>query len=332
MIRASTRWIFLVAVLPALAADDWRSWLNRGIEAHKSARYQEAVEDFQKSIHLSPNEVLPHLYLGTTWMAQYSPGTESSEKARNAEMEFNTVLQFDPENFTVLQSLASLTYQEAKGITNEDEKLRKLDQAVRWYRRVLAVDPRNKDAYFSLCLIDWVKWYPNVTQSVTLVEEGVSYLAKALEIDPQSDDGLRYKNLLIKESADALEEYRPNLEAHANRWVQQALNAKFAKESGQQAPQRVSITGDAFQQNLIRKVRPVYPQAAKAGRIQGTVRYAAIIGKDGHVMELRLVSGHPLLAVDSTRAAVSQYKYRPTFYNGDPVEVITWIDVNFSIQ
>src|SRR5258708_7819115 len=201
MIRATRQWIFLVALISIHAAEDWRTWLNRGIEAYKNAQYQDAAGDFQKSVSLSPNEVMPHLYLATAWMAQYVPGSASPEKARNAETEFNTVMQLDPQNFTAMQSLGLLSYQEAKGVTNEDEKLRKLDEAASWYRKVLAVDPRNKEAYFSLSLIDWVKWYPDVTQSATLMEEGAGYLAKALEIDPQSDDGLTYKTLLIKQFA-----------------------------------------------------------------------------------------------------------------------------------
>ncbi len=207
-----------------------------------------------------------------------------------------------------------------------------MDAAASWYQKILAVDPRNKQAYFSLCLIDWVKWYPNLTDSATLMEEGTSYLAKALEIDPQRDNVLTYKNLLIKEIADLPAKYRPNVEAAALRWVQKAMNARFAMESSQQGPRRIRVTGDVQQNKLIRKVPPVYPPLAKARRIQGTVRFSAIIGKDGHVQILSLISGHPLLAVESTRAAVSQWEYKPTLFNGDPVEVVTEIDVTFSIQ
>jgi len=164
------------------------------------------------------------------------------------------------------------------------------------------------------------------------MEEGTSYLAKALEIDPHRDNVLTYKNLLVKEIADLPAKYRPNVEAAALRWVQKAMNARFAMESSQQGPRRIRVTGDVQQNKLIRKVPPVYPPLAKARRIQGTVRFSAIIGKDGHVQILSLISGHPLLAVESTRAAVSQWEYKPTLFNGDPVEVVTEIDVTFSIQ
>ena len=82
--------------------------------------------------------------------------------------------------------------------------------------------------------------------------------------------------------------------------------------------------------NLITKVTPVYPPLAKQARIQGTVRFNAVIGKDGSIKELTLVSGHPLL-VPSANEAVRQWVYRPTLLNGQPVEVMTQIDVNFAL-
>ncbi|HZU29186.1 MAG TPA: energy transducer TonB [Bryobacteraceae bacterium] len=96
-------------------------------------------------------------------------------------------------------------------------------------------------------------------------------------------------------------------------------------------PQRIRVGGNVQAANLIRKVMPVYPPLAKQARIQGTVRFTAIIGKDGTIQNLQLVSGHPLL-VEAARQAVSQWVYKPTMLNGEPVEVVTQIDVNFSLS
>ena len=85
------------------------------------------------------------------------------------------------------------------------------------------------------------------------------------------------------------------------------------------------------QANLIRKITPVYPPLAKQARIQGQVRFTAIIGKDGSIQNLQIVSGHPLL-VPAAQDAVRQWLYRPTLLNGEPVEVITQIDVNFTLS
>jgi protein TonB len=91
------------------------------------------------------------------------------------------------------------------------------------------------------------------------------------------------------------------------------------------------VGGNVQQANLIRQVKPVYPALAKQARIQGTVELSAIIGKDGKVQDLKLVHGHPLL-VQAAIQAVRDWEYRPTLLNGEPVEVATTIDVNFTLQ
>ena len=74
----------------------------------------------------------------------------------------------------------------------------------------------------------------------------------------------------------------------------------------------------------------LYPPLARQTRISGTVKLHAIIGKDGTVQQLQVVSGHPLL-VQSALDAVRQWRYQPTLLNGEPVEVDTEIDVIFSL-
>jgi TonB family protein len=95
--------------------------------------------------------------------------------------------------------------------------------------------------------------------------------------------------------------------------------------------QRVRVGGNVQNVNLIRKVVPAYPALAKQARIQGTVRFNAIIGKDGSILNLQTVTGHPLL-VPAAMEAVKQWMYKPTLLNNEPVEVITTIDVNFTLS
>ncbi|MEK7752796.1 MAG: energy transducer TonB [Acidobacteriota bacterium] len=97
------------------------------------------------------------------------------------------------------------------------------------------------------------------------------------------------------------------------------------------APQRIRVGGNVQQAKLLNQPKPVYPPLAKQARIQGTVRFNAIIGRDGAIANLVVVSGHPLL-VPSALEAVRQWKYQPTLLNGEPVEVVTQIDVNFTLQ
>ncbi len=103
------------------------------------------------------------------------------------------------------------------------------------------------------------------------------------------------------------------------------------KSADAEAPKRIRVGGNVQAVNLVTKVIPVYPPQAKQARIQGTVRFTATIGKDGTILNLDLISGHPLLA-DAARQAVQQWVYKPTLLNGDPVEVITQIDVNFTLS
>jgi len=95
-------------------------------------------------------------------------------------------------------------------------------------------------------------------------------------------------------------------------------------------PQRIRVGGNVQAANLINQVRPVYPPLAKQARISGTVELSAIIGKDGRVQDLKVVRGHPLL-VQSALDAVKNWIYKPTLLNGEPVEVSTTIDVNFTL-
>jgi periplasmic protein TonB len=82
--------------------------------------------------------------------------------------------------------------------------------------------------------------------------------------------------------------------------------------------------------NLVHRVTPDYPYAAKMSHVQGAVVLAAIISKAGTIEDLRVVSGHPLL-VGAAIQAVSQWRYKPYILNNEPVEVETHIVVNFTL-
>ena len=96
-------------------------------------------------------------------------------------------------------------------------------------------------------------------------------------------------------------------------------------------PKSIRVGGNVQAAKLIRQPKPTYPPLAKQARIQGTVRFNAVIGKDGTIQNLTLVSGHPLL-IPSAQEAVRQWVYQPTTLNGEPVEVVTTIDVNYTLS
>lgn len=92
-----------------------------------------------------------------------------------------------------------------------------------------------------------------------------------------------------------------------------------------------SVSGGVQNAKLLRKILPQYPPLARQARISGTVRLVGIIGKDGTIQNLQLVSGPPLL-VDAAFQAVRQWIYSPTLLSGQPVEVIAPIDVIFTLN
>jgi len=95
-------------------------------------------------------------------------------------------------------------------------------------------------------------------------------------------------------------------------------------------PQRVRVSQGVSQGLLIHKVQPIYPPLARQARVQGTVVLQALIGTDGTIENLHVVSGHPMLT-DAALQAVKQWQYKTYYLNGNPVEVETTINVNFTL-
>src|SRR5271157_5926569 len=227
-----------------------RDQLNKGVAAFKNAQYPEAVEHFKTAVDLDPNFPTARLYLATAYMQQYIPGAESPENKQMADAahdQFLKVLEQDPKNTVALASVASLYLNQ-----------KKWDEAEQWYNKLIAVDPKNADAYYSLGFIAWSKWYPvygtaranlgmkqedpgpikdkKVKEELKqkygpVIEGGLQALDKALQINPDYDDAMAYENLLIRERADladSKEEYDRQVKI-ADDWVQKALATKKAK-------------------------------------------------------------------------------------------------------
>ncbi len=101
--------------------------------------------------------------------------------------------------------------------------------------------------------------------------------------------------------------------------------------SSDPAVKRIRVGGQVAQSNLIRKVQPVYPGPAKAAGIQGTVEIEADISKEGVPVELRVISSPSDDLSQASLEAVRQWRYRPTLLNGNPVEIVTDVIVNFTL-
>jgi len=91
------------------------------------------------------------------------------------------------------------------------------------------------------------------------------------------------------------------------------------------------VSGPIQQAQLTSSIEPRYPAIARQTKTEGTVVLHAIISRDGRITALEVVSGHPLL-VQAALDAVRQWRYRPTYLGGEPVEVETSITVIFRLS
>ena len=96
-------------------------------------------------------------------------------------------------------------------------------------------------------------------------------------------------------------------------------------------PKRVRVSSGVIAGMLIKRVSPEYPEKARKKRIQGTVFLSEVINKNGDVADLSVISGDPMLA-KAALVAAKQWKYRPYLLQGQPVEVESQIQMNFTLS
>jgi tetratricopeptide (TPR) repeat protein len=264
--RIGTACAALVLIVGLSGCDKLKSrdHLNKGVAAFKAARYADAVEHFKTAIALDSSNPNARLYLATAYMQQWIPGAvspENDQMAKQARDEFLKVLEEYPNEKTALASLASLAYNQATSLS-QDEKQKMLDEAAKWNNKIIEVDPKDKEAYYMLGVISWAKWYPQLmtaranlrmkpedpgpikdqkvkedlkAQYSSIIEQGTQDLQKALGIDPEYDDAMAYMNLLVRERADLAdnpEAYKKQIQI-ADSWVQKALDTKKIKAARQ---------------------------------------------------------------------------------------------------
>ena len=192
-----------------------RDQLNKGIQAFKNARYEEAVGHFQNSIELDPNYEQAKLYLATAYSYQVVPNLDTPENLKIAQKAidgFQAVLAKDPNDLTALKQIASI-----------DRNIKKFDEAKEYEKKVIALAPNDAEAYYTLGVVNWMQAYKNAITilaadgltddgngnvkkskaaclklqeaNTALVNEGLQFLQKAVEINPTYDDAMQYLNL-----------------------------------------------------------------------------------------------------------------------------------------
>ena len=241
-------------VLSATGCDKLRArdQLNKGVQAYKNGRFEEAIEHFKNSVAYDPDLGVARLYLATAYFGQYVPGVDTPENNHSAEQaieQYQKVLESQPNKtngITALKGIASLYF-----------NMKKFDQAKQYQRKVLEQDATDPEAYYSIGVIDWTQTYaPNqaVRTSMSLkpddpikdqkacedlrtkndatVKEGIEMLNQAIKLRKDYDDAVAYLNLMYRQKAD-IECGDPMLRAEdlkqADQFVEQAMDIKRAK-------------------------------------------------------------------------------------------------------
>jgi protein TonB len=91
------------------------------------------------------------------------------------------------------------------------------------------------------------------------------------------------------------------------------------------------VGGSVQSSKLLKRVEPSYPELAKKARIQGIVLLQVTVDESGRVADIKIIRGHPLLN-EGALSAVRQWEYSPTLLNGEPVQVIATVTVNFILR
>jgi tetratricopeptide (TPR) repeat protein len=195
-----------------------RDQLNKGVEAYKAGHYDEAIECFQKSTELDPNLPMAKTYLATALAQNVVPGltTPDNLKTANQAMDiFKQVLAQNPNDVNSMKQIAGIYY-----------SINDFDNAEAWQKKVLAYDPRDPEAAYTIGVIDWHKAHQNklnalqaaglnddgkgnvkapknvmeplAKENAPLVDEGLKYLTMAVDNRPNYDDAMQYLNLIYR--------------------------------------------------------------------------------------------------------------------------------------
>jgi tetratricopeptide (TPR) repeat protein len=199
-----------------------RDNLTKGIKAFKEGKYDRAAEYFDTASKQDPDLTNAQLYLATAYAQQFIPDVPSEENqqfARNAIATFEKVLEKDPKNTNAIGGLAGL-YQ----------GLKELNKSREYYKKQTEIEPDNAVPFYAVASTDWYmlrdRTHPvTEEEKAQIVEEGMQYVDKALEKNPQYQEAMAYKNLLLRDKAaitkDPAESKR--LLDEANVWFDKAL-------------------------------------------------------------------------------------------------------------
>ena len=265
---ASAALLILAGGLSGFSKLKARDLLNKGVAAYKSAQYDTAIEDFKQAKDLDPGLMNARLYLATAYASQYIPGAPSEQNVRlgtQAVNEFKEVLQLDPNNLSAIDGIGSILFQMAG--TPYDPK--KFEESKSYHQKHIELNPNHPEPYYWIGVIDWTLAFRGngelraaynrehvnkqvrdddalppavradyVSKYGTLVDEGIAYLQKAIQLKPDYDDAMAYLNLLYRRKADMVEsaDERANLKKQADELIDKVKEIKQKRAEQPQSP------------------------------------------------------------------------------------------------
>jgi tetratricopeptide (TPR) repeat protein len=242
-----------------------RDQLNKGVDAYKSARYEEAIDHFQKATQLDPSLPMAKTYLATALAQNVVAGLDTPDNLKTAQQAisiFQQVLDKDPTDVNSLKQVAGIYF-----------SIKKLEEAKTWQKKVLAVDPKDPEAAYTVGVIDWTEAHQNALQALvpaglnddgegnvkapkkvmeplaqqnaSLVEEGLQYLNQAVANRANYDDAMAYLNLIYRRKADVdygnAAAVKEDI-ASAEDWRVKAMGTRKANEAAKnKGPQGITM-------------------------------------------------------------------------------------------
>jgi tetratricopeptide (TPR) repeat protein len=235
-----------------------RDQLNKGVDAYKSAHYEEAIGHFQRATQLDPHLPMAKSYLATALAQNVVPGLNTPDNIRTAQQAidiFQQVLNQQPNDVNSMKQIAGIYL-----------SMKKYDEAKSWQKKVLAIDPKDPEAAYTIGVIDWTLAHeaalnalqpaglnddgegnvkapkkimePLKEQEAPLVEEGLQYLNQAIANRPNYDDAMAYMNLIYRRKADVdygdAAKVKEDI-ALANDWRTKAMGTRRANEAKKNA-------------------------------------------------------------------------------------------------
>jgi tetratricopeptide (TPR) repeat protein len=217
--RVHSKWLAVLLLLASIPLSGCgflqmmraRDYSNKGVKAFSDQKYDAAAQFFEKAIQEDPRFEVARLYLATSYMSQFVPGS-TDPKSEKMAMKAIETFEFIANNAekvdnkkSAMIAIASLYYQ-----------LKRVDESKEWCNKVLKIDPAASEAYYRIAVVDYDAAsektgmqgenieYMSAEEKTKVkagIDEGLMCLSKAIEIKPDYWDAMEYQNLLFREKA-----------------------------------------------------------------------------------------------------------------------------------